>query len=91
MLAVGRTRTNDLARRLERIAAGQLERLRTRLEGQRARLESVAPERTLARGYSITLDAQGRPVRDASAIADGTVLTTRLQHGELRSRTEPKR
>ncbi|MEY4827428.1 MAG: exodeoxyribonuclease large subunit [Planctomycetota bacterium] len=91
VLAVGRTRTHDLARRLERLGAGHIERLRVRLEGQRARLESVAPERTLARGYSITLDAQGQPVRDASAVPEGAVLTTRLQHGELRSRTEPKR
>jgi len=30
-------------------------------------------------------------VRDASLVPDGTVITTRLQHGELRSRTEPKR
>lgn len=91
MLAVGRTRTADLTRRLARAAAGHMERLRVRVEGQRARLESVAPERTLARGYSITLDARGRLVRDAGTVPDGTVLTTRLQHGELRSRTEPKR
>jgi hypothetical protein len=30
-------------------------------------------------------------VRDASLVPEGVVLTTRLQHGELRSRTEPKR
>jgi exodeoxyribonuclease VII large subunit len=53
-----------------------------------ARLEAVAPERTLARGYSITLDERGQPVRDPSALSEGAMLTTRLVRGSVRSRVE---
>ena len=65
--------------------------MRGRAEALRAlaaRLEAVAPERTLARGYSITLDEQGQPVRDPTALAEGAMLTTRLERGSVRSRVE---
>jgi exodeoxyribonuclease VII large subunit len=87
-VAVARVRAAELAGRMQRVTVGALQRLRMRLEALDARLDSVAPERTLARGYSITLDAQGRVVRDAGGVPEGVIITTRLQRGELRSRTE---
>jgi len=53
-----------------------------------ARLEAVAPERTLARGYSITLDADGKVVRSAATLKDGARIETRLEQGTVRSRVE---
>ena len=43
------------------------------------------PARTLARGWSITRDAQGRVVRSASAVGPGDRLVTTVADGEVRS------
>ena len=39
----------------------------------------------------LSLDAQGRPIRDAAAVPPGSEIVTRLERGELRSRTEGPR
>jgi exodeoxyribonuclease VII large subunit len=80
-----------LRRRLATASATRHAAQSASLSALRAQLEAVAPERTLARGYSITLDAQGRPIRDAAAVAPGSEIRTRLERGELRSRTEGAR
>ena len=56
-----------------------------RLERAAARLKLLDPSGVVARGYSITLDAEGRVVQSAAAVSAGQVLTTRLKDGELRS------
>jgi exodeoxyribonuclease VII large subunit len=87
-LAIGAGRRQELARRLLLAMRGRMTRRSDALRSLEARLESVAPERTLARGYSITLDDQGRPVRDPSALGEGQSITTRLERGTVRSRVE---
>ncbi|HUP23046.1 MAG TPA: exodeoxyribonuclease VII large subunit [Thermoanaerobaculia bacterium] len=89
-------------RRLEAAHATQ-GRVTTRLmqsSGQRLRAEAqrvavlerlcrqLGPERTLARGFSITRDASGRLVRRAEEVRSGDVLVTELATGRLRSRVE---
>jgi exodeoxyribonuclease VII large subunit len=57
------------------------------LEG---RLRLLGPEQVLARGYSITTDAQtGKVLREAKAVKAGQRLKTRLKAGEVFSRAEP--
>ena len=90
-LARGRDRRQSLDRRLALAMSQAMRRRRERTLALAARLESVSPEQALARGYSITLDAQGQPIRDAATVPSGTLITTRLQRGELRSRTEGSR
>ena len=52
-------------------------------------LESLSPLKVLARGYSLTLRADGRTiVRDAAAIGVGEEIVTRLASGRLVSRVE---
>jgi exodeoxyribonuclease VII large subunit len=87
-VAVGRGRATDLSRRLDASLRAVLRSRVDAVHALAARLEAVAPERTLARGYSITLDAQGRPVRDASTLREGEPITTRLERGTVRSRVE---
>jgi exodeoxyribonuclease VII large subunit len=87
-VAVGQRRAADLAHRLELSTRGAMRCRAEALRALAARLEAVAPERTLARGYSITLDEQGQPVRDPTALAEGAMLTTRLERGSVRSRVE---
>ena len=43
------------------------------------------PEAVLRRGFSITLDATGRTLRDAAAALPGSTLVTRLAHGKVHS------
>jgi len=61
-----------------------------------ARLESLAtqvrlmdPNRLLARGYTITLDADGRAVTKAAALAAGDLIETRFSDGQVRSLVQP--
>lgn len=65
-----------------------LERREAALSSRAALLRSLGPEAVLSRGYSMTLGEDGQPLRDAAALQEGQVITTRLQRGELRSRVE---
>jgi len=53
------------------------------------RLTALGPEQVLARGYSITTDAaSGKVLRDATKVAAGQTLRTRLASGEVLSRVD---
>jgi exodeoxyribonuclease VII large subunit len=71
-----------LSHRLHSCGA-QLERLKTALSG-------LDPTSVLARGYSITRDAQGKVVADAAKLAQGDVLTTTLARGWIESEVRRK-
>ncbi|MFO1475841.1 MAG: exodeoxyribonuclease VII large subunit [Verrucomicrobiota bacterium] len=90
--------------RLRRETCGQIElRLRSaadrrrrelaaRLELVRSRLALLGPEQVLARGYSITMDAEsGRVLRVSEEVAAGRKIRTRLAKGEVVSRVEKQR
>jgi exodeoxyribonuclease VII large subunit len=67
----------------------QLRERRNRVDTLLARLRLLGPEQVLARGYSITMDAEtGKVLRDAAAIKRGQRLKTRLKSGEVFSKTE---
>lgn len=51
-------------------------------------LESLSPQRTLQRGYSITTMEDGRILREAKDVLPGAILRTRLMKGEVLSRAE---
>ena len=55
------------------------------LTGLESRLRALDPERTLARGWSITRGPDGRVVRSPGDVAPGDELTTIVAGGELRS------
>lgn len=65
-----RSRVRDRANRVQRLAAS---------------LSALSPLSVLARGYSVTADAEGEPVTDSRHVRPGETLTTRLQHGRLLS------
>ncbi len=74
----------DSARQRLRAAAAEcLRSRRARLEVLRRALHAVSPQATLERGYAIALDAQGRVLRSARAVAAGAPLRVRLAEGEL--------
>ncbi len=79
-------RLENLAGRLREPRYRQLvTRAETALAGRSARLESLRPERILRRGYSLTLDATGRPISSVEGVAVGETLVTRLSDGRLTS------
>jgi exodeoxyribonuclease VII large subunit len=48
-------------------------------------LEAVNPERILARGYSLTRDAEGNIIKDAFKVEPGQIIHTQLSKGTLTS------
>lgn len=78
-----------LRTRLQSAVGARCERLSSRLDTAARTLEAVSPLAVLGRGYSITFAEGGtKPLLRAADAPPGTVLTTRLADGELRSRTE---
>jgi exodeoxyribonuclease VII large subunit len=62
------------------------QQLAHRLARATERLRLLSPENVLARGYSITMDAEtGRVLRDASSVRPGQRLRTRLHRGSVES------
>lgn len=76
---------------LERSLAPSMQRVLTaaghRLDILDRRAEALDPKYILQRGYSITLH-NGRAVTDATQLAPGDVITTRVSKGEITSRVE---
>jgi exodeoxyribonuclease VII large subunit len=64
--------------------------LRNKLKGFEAKLRLLGPEQVLARGYSITWNAQtGQVLRSPETVCPGQTLRTKLKQGEIISRVEP--
>jgi len=78
----------SLAQRASRMVPSATARLATRaaeLEGRQRLLGAYDPTRTLARGWSLTTDEQGRILRSVREVSKGAMITTRMFDGELRS------
>jgi exodeoxyribonuclease VII large subunit len=71
-----------LGHRVHRYAA-QLERLQASLGG-------LDPTAVLGRGYSITRNAAGEVLRDASRAHEGERVFTTLAHGSLQSKVKKR-
>jgi exodeoxyribonuclease VII large subunit len=100
--AVARRIPAPVARRLERAEqarklAGERLRNASRRLLERAELElhplerlchQLSPQRILERGFSLTLDRDGRTIRDPRSIDTGAHITTRLAGGSIESVVE---
>jgi exodeoxyribonuclease VII large subunit len=87
-LQVKRGEVAGLEARLSRIAASKLEFHKNRVAEMTSFLRLLGPRQTLERGYSITLDADGRVVRSVEAVKVGDPIRTKLASGELNSVVE---
>lgn len=84
-----RDRLDRLSERAGRSFRLILEQRRLRLTRLGAGLEALNPTSVLARGYSLTFQADGKTlVRSADQARPGDLLVTRLAEGELTSRVE---
>ena len=82
-------RVDDLISRLTPGLNQHLRRDRARLQSLTSALDHLNPLSILSRGYSITkVLASGRVLKDASELAAGDLLSTRLHAGEVVSRVE---
>ena len=48
-------------------------------------MKSADPEITLSKGYTLTLDANGKFIRNKSQLKPGDTLTTRFKDGNVQS------
>jgi exodeoxyribonuclease VII large subunit len=86
LVAQRRELLTQQAARLREQAGLQLEGKQTRLAALEGRLRLLGPEQVLARGYSITMNADtGKVIRTATEVKAGQRLRTRLKWGEVRS------
>jgi exodeoxyribonuclease VII large subunit len=88
-----RASRQDLAHLGSRLGVALAQQLRscvTKLEKLQIALGNLNPDAVLARGYSITLDAGGTVLADASRVRDGDRLTTRLARGSVQSEVKSK-
>lgn len=83
--ALARRRVAELHQRMARALSARHTQARTRLEACARHLAGLGPQQVLARGYSLTLDADGRLVRRAQDVRPGMSLVTRLAEGSIRS------
>ncbi|WP_430390280.1 exodeoxyribonuclease VII large subunit [Dyella sp. 20L07] len=82
-LALLQRRLAELSLRLRQSMERRLERDRLTLQQTGRALHTVSPLATLDRGYAILFDADGKVLRSAEHVAEGTPLRARLADGEL--------
>ena len=87
-LADAREKTVSSSLRAQAAIARILQRDAMQLRGLARSLEAISPLATIARGYSILQDGNGRIVRSTDAVAPGDRLAARLQDGTLKLRVE---
>jgi exodeoxyribonuclease VII large subunit len=84
-LDAAQARLADAPRRIAHAAARRVEGAQALLARLQASLTGLAPGAVLARGYSITRNAAGEVLRDASRAAVGERLVSTLARGSLES------
>jgi len=75
----------SLDARLRPLPKQRYQRAAERLDGLAKHLDAVGPKQVLARGFTYTLDAEGRPLTRAADVAAGDRLTTVFGDGSVRS------
>ncbi len=86
--AVFERRLQRVALRLDPAMTSAYQRAESCLKTAAAGLRHLSPYGVLERGYSITLDTEGRVVRGVEGLAPGVRLTTRLADGTATSVVE---
>ena len=73
------------SRSLEKAAEGMFAKRKADLANCESILGALDPANILARGWSVTRNADGEVVRSASAVAAGDILATQVADGEITS------
>ncbi|MCS6771450.1 MAG: exodeoxyribonuclease VII large subunit [Kiritimatiellae bacterium] len=78
-----RQRVDEMNMRSLRAVEVALQRLRRRHDRASEKLSALDPHAVLTRGYSITFGPDGKPLLDASTVAPGERIRSKLSHGEI--------
>jgi exodeoxyribonuclease VII large subunit len=81
-------RIDQLAARLNRVMGRAIAQRREDLESTARELHAIGPAQVLARGYTLTLDADGKALRSIKQAPEGSTIETVLSDGRVRSRVE---
>jgi len=76
---------DELLRQIANYAKNFLDRKKQAFQSCAGKLEALSPVAILARGYSMTFDEGGRLIREASRVAVGELIRTRLKSGMIES------
>jgi exodeoxyribonuclease VII large subunit len=76
------------ASRLKQAMDNQMNQLNSKMLRARRLIELLGPQQTLNRGYSITTAADGRILGNATQVAPGDLIRTRLARGDITSTVE---
>ena len=82
---------NETKARLERDFAYLIAHRRKDLQSLESTLKALSPDSVLDRGYSISFDPSGRPLKDISQVEVGAIVVTNLAHGIIRSEVIEKK
>lgn len=84
-LKLEQSRLSFLNQKLNKAMQSRLSDAKTALTHTAHQLDTVSPLATLSRGYSITLDINGKVVQKVADVNAGDRLTTKLIDGEVQS------
>ena len=87
----GKERVEELGVRLDRAGERRIQSASDRLSKVASLIETLGPQSTFKRGFSLTLDAEGGIVRDPDAVKSGDLLTTQVAEGKILSKVEPEK
>lgn len=90
IMRIKRQELVELANNLARAAHRRTDLLREREQRAAAMLRVLSPEATLSRGYSVTMNAEGRVVRSEKQVRPRMKLITRLRDGSIVSTVNAK-
>ncbi|GAB2180357.1 exodeoxyribonuclease VII large subunit [Denitratisoma sp. agr-D3] len=82
------SRLASLANRLESATQNHLQQQRATLAQLAASLAALNPEATLARGYAIVRDGDGKPVADAAQLHPGATVHLQFARGRAQGRID---
>lgn len=89
-LEQNRQRVDTLSQRLAQVMEMTLDRQSGRVAVASARLQAISPLATLARGYAIVMDGDGRVVRSVGEVPAGGNITIHLSDGQLKAQITEK-
>jgi exodeoxyribonuclease VII large subunit len=78
-------RCRMLDQAMTEVLGRELAARRSRLERAAGVLQALNPQTILTRGYTITMDSDGRPLTSAKEVEAGMPLRTRFHDGEVES------
>ena len=72
----------------QRAGENGLQHAKERFQNLASLVKTLGPEATFIRGFSITMDADGKPVTDASKLKEGEQVVSKFAKGEAVSTVE---